>query len=31
MKHQIMYKYNRHQNFKMIVNHFFGGTYENRS
>ena len=24
-------KFNRHQNFKVLINHFFGGTYENRS
>ena len=27
----LMYKFNRHQNFKVIVNHLFGGIYENRS
>ena len=26
-----MNKFNRHQNFKVITTHFFGGIYENRS
>ena len=30
-KYQIMNKFNRHQNFKVLITHFFGGIYENRS